>query len=34
MGAVAKSYMMKDISKYLVIYEEALVIYDYATTPF
>ncbi len=42
MGSVAKSYMRKgfliyeEMLKYLVIYtyEEALVIYDFATDPF
>ncbi len=40
MGEVAKSYMSKGFliyekkRTYLVIYEEALVIYDFATTPF
>jgi hypothetical protein len=40
MGAVAKSYMRKgflmyeEMRKYLVIYEEAVVIYDFATAPF
>ena len=38
--AVAKSYMMKGFliheekRKYFPIYEESLVIYDFATTPF
>ncbi len=40
MGAVAKSYMRKcfliyeEMRKYLVIYEEPLVIYDSATAPY
>jgi hypothetical protein len=40
MGAVAKSYMKKgfliyeEMHNYLVIYEEALFIYDLATVPF
>jgi hypothetical protein len=40
MGAVARSYMRKgflicmEMRKSLVIYEDALVIYDFATTPF
>jgi hypothetical protein len=40
MGAVAKSYMRKgfliyeEMRKYLVIYEEALVIYGFATFTF
>jgi hypothetical protein len=40
MGAVAKSYMrmgfliFAEMRTYLVIYEEALVIYDFATTSF
>ncbi len=40
MGAVAKSFMGKrfliyeEMRKYIVIYEEALIIYDFATAPF
>jgi hypothetical protein len=40
MGSVAKSYMRKgfllyeEMLKYLVTYEEALAIYDFATDPF
>jgi hypothetical protein len=39
-GTDGKSYMWKgfliyeEMRKYLAIYEEALVIYDYATAPF
>ncbi len=39
MGSVAKSYMRKgfqiyeEMHKYLVIYEEAVIIYDFATDP-
>jgi hypothetical protein len=40
MGSVEKSYMWKgfliyvEMRKYLTIYEEAVVIYDFATDPF
>jgi hypothetical protein len=40
MGAVAKSYMRmglliyEEMRKYLVIYAELLVLYDFATAPF
>jgi hypothetical protein len=40
MGAVAKSYKRKgfliyeEMRKYLTEYEEAVVIYDFATAPF